>query len=176
MPHRVGVGAQGAHTGQRSTWLRGIKMGPETGVWVCEVCGKPVSRLLGMAGAVSLTAGGVQLRSVVHGYCAAHREAVRRAFSLELEAVGQIEWLGEPAAELKPREALAWQRYADRELSGGLDPDRGYVASRDESCPHCAVAVSWGVGPHVSDAAARPGALAWQCRGCGAAGLAHRLP
>ena len=148
-------------------------MGFESGVWVCEVCGKTVSRLLGMAGLVSLPGGGVQLRPVVRGFCVAHRDKVRRGYQDELEVAGEILWVGEPDVELRPRSALAWIRHIDEQMGTELAGGRGFVLSSEERCPHCSAHVAWGTGPHLDDASIRPGGVAWECTGCGAAGVAY---
>ncbi|WP_156697712.1 hypothetical protein [Nocardioides sp. Leaf285] len=151
-------------------------MGFESGVWLCEICGKQVSRLLGMAGGVQLPGAGAQVRPVVRGYCLSHREAVRQAFREELEAVGEVMWVGEPAVDLRPRKAQAWLQHIDQQLGSAMADGRGFVQSNDGACPHCGADVSWGGGPHVPDAALRPGGVAWECVSCGAAGIAHLLP
>lgn len=150
-------------------------MGFEAGVWSCEICGKQVTRLLGMAGGVESPAGGAQIRPVVRGYCALHREAVRQAFQEELEAFGEVTWLGKPDVDLRPRNAFAWLQRVDQELGSAMADGRGLVETRDGSCPHCGADVGWDSGPHVSDAALRPGGVAWECAGCGAAGVAYVL-
>lgn len=150
-------------------------MGFETGVWSCEICGQVVSRLLGMAGLVDLPNGGAQLRSVVRGYCSSHREEVRRGYLEELEATGEVVWVGDPDVELRPRNALAWIQHVDQELGSGMADGRGFVRSGDGRCPHCGADVSWETGPHVTDASSRRGGVAWECLGCGAAGVAYLL-
>jgi hypothetical protein len=140
--------------------------------WTCDTCGKPVSRLLGMAGGVSLSGGGVQVRSVVRGFCAAHRDDVAGAFRKELEASGAVSWFGDPVVELRPREVQAWLLWFDTTVIAPHADGRGLVESPDGTCPHCRSEVRWSAGPHVEDARAR-GAVAWECR-CGAAGVAYR--
>lgn len=172
----IRFGAPLAHTGNSLRVWEGSAMGFETGVWLCEICGKRVSRLLGMAGAIELPAGGGRVRPVVRGYCGSHRGEVRQEFLDELEAAGRVAWVGEPDVELRPREALAWLRFIDEELSSAWTDGPGLVRSRDGSCPHCIGQVSWGTGPHVSDSADRPGGVAWECLDCGAAGIAYLAP
>jgi hypothetical protein len=139
--------------------------------WFCAICDKPVSRLLGMAGGVSLTSGGVQVRSVVRGFCEVHRDGVVSDFRTELESSGDLNWFGDPVVELRPREARAWLLWIDRTVIGPHANGRGFVESPDGTCPHCRSEVRWSAGPHVEDARAR-GAVAWECD-CGAAGVAY---
>jgi hypothetical protein len=148
-------------------------MGFESGIWTCEVCGRPVSRLLGMAGLVGLHEGGVQLRAVVRAYCLQDREEVRRGFVEELEALGHALWSAEPDVELRPRTALAWMQHVEQELGAGLPGGRGFVRSRDGRCPHCAAHVAWGRGPHLQDASSRPDGVACECSSRGATGIAY---
>jgi hypothetical protein len=149
-------------------------MGFDSSTWSCEICEQTVSRLLGMAGGVSLDGGGVQMRSVVRGYCADHREDVAAAFREELEAAGEVKWFGDPIVELRPRSARAWLVWIDETFIAPNMDGRGLVDSPDGTCPHCRREVRWSAGPHIEDAAAR-GGVAWDC-GCGAAGVAYLRP
>jgi hypothetical protein len=97
--------------------------------WTCEVCGQAVSRLLGMAGVVQLPDGRTQVHPTVRGYCAAHRGVVSAAFRTELAQAGSVIWVGEPNAELRPRQADAWLEELDLGLGTSLAPNRGYVVS-----------------------------------------------
>jgi endogenous inhibitor of DNA gyrase (YacG/DUF329 family) len=148
-------------------------MGNETPVWHCAVCGKRVSRLLGMAAAVELCAELTRVQPAIRGFCAQHRDAVVEAYRRELEAEGTIVWWGEELAELRPRDVDAFLFDADQLLGSFRMPGAptGHPTSRD--CPQCGGPVRWGMGPHTEDAAARRNAIAWECTSCGAAGLAY---
>lgn len=150
-------------------------MGFETGVWSCEICGQQVSRLLGMAGGVELPGAVPRVHAVVRGFCGSHREAVREAFREELEAAGDVVWVGEPDVDLRPRGAFSWLRHFDQEFGSAMADARGFVRSGDGACPHCRSDAEWGSGPHVPDAELRPGGVAWECLACGAAGVAYLL-
>jgi len=141
--------------------------------WSCEVCGKRVSRLLGMAGAVEVAGGATRVLPVVRGYCAQHRSAVMGGFQGELAGQGTLVWLSEPEVELKPRDAEGFLRHADLAL-GSFRPEGAPARGGQSSeCPQCGSCVDWGRGPHLADAAVRRNAVAWACRTCDAAGLAY---
>lgn len=142
-----------------------------TRAWMCDVCSQPVSRILGLAGIVILPNGAVSTRAVARGYCRAHRERVRQTWVGELESSGSVEWIGEPPADLRPRDVEEFLMFTDRRFS--LVGEGVVSASGDTACPHCRSAVKFGAGPHFNDAALRPGAESWVCPGCGAAGLAY---
>lgn len=127
-----------------------------------------------MAAGVKLDDGGVQVRAVVRGFCAAHREDVAPAFREELEAAGEVAWFGDPVDELRPRHARDWLRWVDGTVIAPHADGRGLVESLDGTCPHCRREVRWSAGPHIKDAQAR-GGTPWECD-CGAAGVAYLLP
>lgn len=92
----------------------------------------------------------------------------------ELEADGSVEWIGEPPAELRPREVEEFLMFTDKEF--GLVDDGFLSASGEAACPHCRVTLKFDDGPHVDDARLRPGSRAWTCPGCGSGGLAFVGP
>lgn len=157
-----------------------------TAAYTCEVCNRPTSRLYGLAGAVALAdTGAVSMRSAVLGYCAAHREAVACGFAEALASEGTVEWIAEPPAELRPGDVDAFLAQVDAMMAAsaeehGLLPSGStYEVNRGappESCPHCGGHLSWGTGPHIQGAARRPGAQAWECPSCHAAGMLTTLP
>jgi len=124
-----------------------------------------------MAGGVTTLAGEAQLRPVVRSYCAIHRDAVPEAFKEELEATGSLDWFSDPIAQLRPPDALPWLRIVDERLLGHLAGRRGRMRSSSGPCPHCDSKIAWGTGSHEDDAWVR-NAVAWECHGCGPAGLA----
>ena len=142
-------------------------------VWHCDVCGKPVSRLLGMAAAVELSPELTRVQPAVRGFCAAHRVAVVAKYRKELQEVGTVVWWGDELAELRPRHVEAFLFDADQLLGTFRAPGAPAFDPQSTDCPQCGSAVRWGVGPHVDDAGLRHGAIAWDCLSCGAAGLAY---
>lgn len=144
-------------------------MAEHTRAWMCDVCSRPVSRVLGLAGIVILPSGAMSTRAVARGYCRAHREQVRERWVSELEESGSVEWIGDPPADLRPRDVEEFLTFSD---GFGLVNEGVLPASGETACPHCGVSVEFGAGPHVEDALLRPGAISWVCPGCGAAGLA----
>lgn len=122
-----------------------------------------------------------RVRSAVHGYCAAHKDFVPQRFRDELDREGTIEWMPDPA-ELRPTEAQGFLAHVDQlsqQVStalGGAPVPASVTAQLaagelPTDCPHCQGRLSWGSGPHVQDAAKRPGSTAWECLDCQAAGM-----
>ena len=147
-------------------------MTAETDVWRCDVCGKKVSRLVGLVAAVSLPGPMTRIRSSVRGYCRDHRSAVVDRYDAELEKQGTVTWR-EVFDDVRPRTAATFLQMVDESFGMFSDPqtdDRGGIL-----CPDCGSPVSLGAGPHIQEATARAGTTAWACMGCGAAGLA-RVP
>lgn len=142
-------------------------------VYVCEVCSKPVSRMFGVGAQIEMPDGRVQLKTALLGFCAAHRDQVVPTWLTSLSSKGSAESVGEPV-ELRPREGKGFLAHATRELTRALG---GYssLAPEDDvpsQCPHCGADLRWGEGPHVDDDRVIAGdAFAWECPGCGAAGL-----
>lgn len=139
--------------------------------WTCDVCGKAVNRIFGMAGVAELPDGRSRIFNVARGYCFEHREDVPEAFRLELAAVGGRYLVLEPIAELRPREVDAFLR--ESAVALGSPQDGRQDATGAFVCPHCDDPVRWGEGPHAADARELDGTVAWVCQGCGAAGLAY---
>lgn len=139
--------------------------------WHCHVCDRPVSRVLGLAGAVVLANRALSIRTATRGYCSRHRADVRDGWSRELESMGDVEWDSEPAVELRPRDVAEFLAYVDEHFAKWHT--RRITSTGEAPCPHCGAAVEFGVGPHASDAPEREGSVAWLCRSCGAAGLAY---
>ncbi len=150
-------------------------MEDQTRVWRCDVCGKPVSRLLGWAAAVEMGGTETQIRPVVRGFCAAHRDDVPEAYRRELEQLGTVVWWADDIVELRPREVEDFLLEADRVLGTFRPPGAPPADHSSTDCPQCGAVVTWGVDPHVEDAALRRGALAWLCSECGSAGFAYLL-
>jgi predicted RNA-binding Zn-ribbon protein involved in translation (DUF1610 family) len=129
---------------------------------------------------VVLTDKSVSLRSAVLGYCAAHKDLVAAKYADQLASEGDVEWLADPPAELRPGDVAGFLASVDRMLTDGIAENMDVPGGKaltpvtdhvPENCPHCGAELSWGTGPHVSDAARRPRAIAWQCTECGAAGM-----
>lgn len=157
-----------------------------TPAYTCEVCGKNTSRLLGFAAVVRLTgpgasAGKTSRHTAVLGTCAGHRDQIPQRFADQATAKGEVQWIADEPADLRPSEVQDWYAAVDRILteamiSTGAAPSEALIPvvmpeDVPSACPHCGSALSWHTGPHVEDAAARDGAMAWECRGCGAAGM-----
>lgn len=142
-------------------------------VYVCELCNKTVSRLFGVGAQVQLTDGRVQVKTAVLGFCAAHRDQVIPSWLASLSKEGRAELFGEPVG-LRPKEGSVFLAHVTRELAlaaGGYSTiDR--EGSAPSQCPHCGADLRWGDGPHSHDERVVAGdAHAWECTGCGAAGL-----
>jgi hypothetical protein len=139
--------------------------------WSCDTCGKPVNRIFGMVGAAELPDGRSRILNVARGYCFEHRDAVPEMFRAELAAVGERYLLLEPFVDLRPRDVDGFLRTSAVALGS---PQQGH---RDDSgaflCPHCDARVNWDEGPHLEDARALDGTVAWSCHSCGSAGLAY---
>ncbi len=142
-------------------------------VYACEVCGKPVSRLLGVGAQIEMPDGRVQLKTALLGFCAAHRAQVVPTWLTSISSRGRAETVGEPV-HLRPRDGKEFLSHATRELARAVG---GYsTLDRQDNvpsqCPHCGADLHWGEGPHVEDDRVVAGdAFAWECTGCGAAGL-----
>lgn len=146
---------------------------PVYDTYACEVCDKPVSRLLGVGAKIELPDGRFQVRPAVIGYCYAHRDESVPAWLADLSSDGHCESLGEPV-ELRPQDAQQFLRHANRMLAEEMgaytevDPSEGVPSQ----CPHCGGELRWGEGPHTNEPTVRAGkAFAWECASCGAAGL-----
>jgi hypothetical protein len=149
--------------------------------YACDVCEKPTSRLLGFLAEIRLPDGETtRIRSSVRGYCAAHRAAVRERFAADAAVEGTVGWLDDDPATLRPAQVQDWLDNVDRAIAlahagaGGIPAGVQaslVVAGGQSTCPHCGERVSVGSGSHVDEAASRSAAEAWQCPGCGAAGL-----
>jgi predicted RNA-binding Zn-ribbon protein involved in translation (DUF1610 family) len=136
--------------------------------------------MFGFAGTVTPTEGlgGLSFRSAVHGYCRAHRELVAEGFPAALRAEGDAEIISDPPAELRPDSVARFQAGIDELRVSFVDATglpggtyHGDVESAPKNCPHCGATIAWRSGPHLSEAAGRGNAEAWECTGCGAAGM-----
>lgn len=148
--------------------------------YTCEVCSRPTTRLFGFFGAVDPFGDdtGTSMRTAVHGYCLAHRDEVAAGFPAALRELGEVRFIGEPPAELRPDDVegfMAFVDYQRQEVSAALGmPTQqvtGSLQSAPEDCPHCGATLTWDDGPHVLEAADRGDARAWVCPNCGAAGM-----
>ncbi len=137
----------------------------------CAACGKPTSRLHGLAAEIGLPDELSTTKVEVRGYCAAHREDVLASWDQDMAVFGTLIWsASQSPMALRPQDVEAFEATALTEFAASWDV--GDVDAKGNStCPHCAEPVSLGTGPHVDDAARHPGTVAWQCPGCGAAGL-----
>jgi hypothetical protein len=150
----------------------------------CEVCSQPTSRLYGVMAGVEMPGHVQSGQSAVLGYCARHKDEVVPGFLASLASQGETRLLTDPPAELRPAEADAFLVWADRTLSGAIsefaevDTVLPLANSSEvpERCPHCNGQLSWGTGPHLREAGQRPGAVAWECLECGAAGMLFGAP
>lgn len=152
-----------------------------TKTFTCEVCQKPTTRMFGFLGTVTPTdqdpgKGGVSLRSAVHGYCREHRELVAAGFPAALAAEGTANLISDPPSELRPDDLSAFEAAVDQmrmrfAVEAGLPLGKVDVTQAPEECPHCGAKLAWREGPHAAEAARRPDAEAWECTGCGAAGM-----
>jgi predicted RNA-binding Zn-ribbon protein involved in translation (DUF1610 family) len=152
-------------------------------VFQCEVCGRPTTRMFGFLGSVAPRdegggQRGVSLRSAINGYCRQHREQVATGFPDALRSEGEVGFLGEPPAELRPGTVPAFLAAVDEMRLSFIDAvglpagaHQGDLDAAPEACPHCGGELAWAAGPHVAEAASRGNAIAWECTGCGAAGL-----
>ncbi|PPI89059.1 hypothetical protein [Nocardia nova] len=68
--------------------------------------------------------------------------------------------------------------YAEAIRMSGSEPAGGATIARmtdpenlPRDCPHCGDEIACGTGPHVTEAAARGHAHAWECSGCRSAGM-----
>ncbi len=91
---------------------------PITDAHKCEVCGKRVSRILGVGSKVVLEDDRIQVRSAVLGYCATHRDEVIPVWLDRQSADGQAESLGE-SVDLRPQDAHDFVVHANRFLAEG---------------------------------------------------------
>jgi hypothetical protein len=146
----------------------------------CEVCSKPTSRLLGFAAGLLVDDETPSSHIAALGYCAAHRDRIPELFVARAAAKGTVHWMPDAPVELRPADVEDFLATAARVIhqagvdAGFLPPLQEVRSMEDVSkdCRHCGHPISWGTGPHVEDAAARPGrAAAWECRGCGATGI-----
>jgi len=154
--------------------------------YFCDVCNQQTSRLFGFVAAIRVLATDdkpmTRFRSAVRGYCAAHRDEVPGRFAADAAAEGDVVFIGEPPAELRPAEADHFLKAADHMATD--DAERGGMNARIEledgmapqTCPHCGGRLSYRTGPHVADAAARASAIAWECLDCQAAGMMFGTP
>ena len=115
---------------------------------------------------------GPELRGEAIGYCFDHRDLVLEQWRAGLEEAGEVKWISEGGEirDLRPAGVPEFLAQADSVFQQML-PQGDALSSG--ACPHCGSEVSWGTGPHVDDAKQRPGTKAWECTGCGAAGLAY---
>ena len=137
----------------------------------CAACGKPTSRLHGLSAEIGLADDLRTTKVEARGYCAAHRQEVLAGWDHDMAAFGTLLWsASESPMALRPQDVEAFEATALTELAVSWDRGKfdGHGAA---TCPHCTVAVTLGDGPHVDDAAKMAGSVAWQCPGCGAAGL-----
>lgn len=139
--------------------------------WVRDECGKSVNRIFGMAGAAELPDGRSRIFHVARGYCLEHRDAVPDAFRDELASTGERFMMLDPIVDLRPRNVDEFMRTSAVALGSPRDGRRD--SSGAFLCPHCDCRVDWGEGPHVADASAMEGTVAWQCPACGSAGLVY---
>jgi hypothetical protein len=139
----------------------------------CITCGRPTTRLYGVGAAVDLADGsGIRAKGEVIGYCFDHRDLVLGQWRAALEEAGEVKWIseGDEIRDLRPAGVSEFLAQADSVFQQLLPQGE---ALNPGACPHCGSEVSWGSGPHVDDAKQRPGTMAWDCTGCGAAGLAY---
>ena len=92
--------------------------------WVCDVCGKSVNRIFGMAGAAELVDGRSRIFNVARGYCLEHRDAVPAAFRDELASAGERYFMLDPIVELRPRYVDEFLRTAAVALGSPQDGRR----------------------------------------------------
>jgi hypothetical protein len=137
----------------------------------CAACGRPTSRLHGLAAEIRLPDDLSTTKVEVRGYCAAHREDVLASWDQDMAAFGTLIWsASQSPMALRPQDVEAFEAKALTDLAASWDVG-GVDAMGRSICPHCGEPVSLGTGPHVDDVAKHPGTAAWQCHGCGAAGL-----
>lgn len=156
-----------------------------TSVHTCAVCRKKTTRLLGFYALVNLasdTGGRASRHTAVLGTCAAHREQIPALFAADAAAKGEAVWVCDEPFMLRPDQVEDWYASIDRTFAetlttAGIAPAGGALIpvhtpdGLPRNCPHCGGELSWGTGPHVADAEARGNAFAWECLGCGSAGL-----
>jgi predicted RNA-binding Zn-ribbon protein involved in translation (DUF1610 family) len=121
---------------------------------------------------------GASMRTAVHGYCREHRDQVATGFPDAMRQLGEVKFMGDPPADLRPGDVEAFMAYVDRERIGlasalGVPVERadGSLDVPPSDCPHCGSTLAWDDGPHVLEAAQRGNARAWNCPNCGAAGM-----
>jgi hypothetical protein len=98
------------------------------------VCRQQTSRLFGFVAAIQVRATDdkplTRFRSAVRGYCAVHRDEVPGRFAADSAAEGEVLFIGEPPAELRPAEADHFLKAADHMATD--DAERGGVNARIE--------------------------------------------
>jgi hypothetical protein len=104
-------------------------------------------------------------------------------FATDVGRDGEVVFISEPAAELRPADAAPFVADADSmaaEAAEGLLGPTARIELRNghmpDACPHCGGRLSYGTGAHVPDAAARGNAIAWECLDCQAAGMVFGTP
>jgi hypothetical protein len=138
----------------------------------CATCGKPTSRLHGLAAEIGLPDDLITRKVEARGYCAAHREDVLATWDQDMAVFGTLIWsASQSPMALRPQDVEEFEAMAVTELAASYD----VVDANDPACPHCGEAVELGAGPHVDDAAKHPGTAAWQCTGCRASCLVRSL-
>lgn len=137
----------------------------------CLECGKPTSRLFGFSALADVGDGKKELKVDAIGYCMSHRDTVQAVWESSL---GGTDWVAEEPIELRSRDARRFVEEVRIALAGGLGGVHEMPAdgSAPSACPHCGARIYWGVGPHAQDQLViQDRAFAWECSGCGAAGL-----
>jgi hypothetical protein len=152
-----------------------------TPAYYCEVCSKPTSRLLGFVAGLLIDDTTPSSHIAALGYCAAHRDQIPQMFVEIASAKGTIHWQSDEPVELRPAEVDRFLGTAARiihqaSVDAGLLPPAQEIRSigtyretartAELNCRGAPVRTS------LKPPAQRPGrAMAWECHGCGAAGM-----
>ena len=78
----------------------------------CLICGKPVSRLLGLGATIDVGNGVAESKISVVGYCAVHKQDVLPTFDAQMRELGEIISILDEGVELRPNQAEKWMRFS----------------------------------------------------------------
>jgi len=173
--HRYSVaGARWAHRNDSLLSGMGFQMGFDSGYWSCAICGRGVSRLVGMEGTIELPGCGLQMRRAFRGYCLAHRETVRSVFREDLKRWRELASMADTEVEPSARDAEASLARADRELWNAISAELGVPASLG-GCSRCGADTTLERLASAGRAEVDPHWLVWECLECDAGGPAYVL-